>query len=90
MKSQIVGTQRCNKFLPNKIKFIILHQLEIKADKSQQNHGYKKGNRRGLSTFLSLTAHTEVPITYFSIIKGLVLQCLLKFVKFRNFLNFVL
>ena len=89
MKSQIVATQWWNKFLPNKIKFTILHQLEIKVDKSQQNHGYRKGNRGGLTTSLSLTPDTEVSSTYFSIIKRIILQYLLKFIKLRNFLNFV-
>ena len=35
MKNQIVTTQL---FLLSKIKFTILHQLEIKIDKKQRNH----------------------------------------------------
>ena len=62
MKNQIVTTQL---FLLSKIKFTILHQLEIKVDKKQQNHWNKKGNRRGLTTFSILTTNMEVSFIFF-------------------------
>ena len=67
MKSQTVGMEWWNKFLPNKIKFTILHHLEIKVDKSQQNHGYKKWNRGRLATSpLPHSTHRSIYYIFFN------------------------